>query len=191
MLRLLVDGRLVHGRSQIADWAFGLVDAKRQPKPAYRTIHTVYAAPLPPRLEHTPRVSVVVCAYNADRTMDACLESLRTLSYPNYEVVVVNDGSTDRTLAITHEHQRQYAADPHAPQLILADQHNKGLSLVPNVGSDVSTAIIAYRTRLRPRSDCSTSSVHFLRSGFVAVGGPTRRPSRARYRRPSRCRRAD
>src|SRR5438067_10186642 len=62
------------GGAQIADWAFGLVDTYRQPKPAYRAVQAQYAAPLPPRLERTPRVSVVVCAYNAARTMDACLE---------------------------------------------------------------------------------------------------------------------
>jgi glycosyltransferase involved in cell wall biosynthesis len=163
------------GGSQIADWAFGLVDAKRQPKPAYRTIHAAYAGPLPPRLEHTPRVSVVVCAYNAERTMDACLESLRTLSYPNYEVVVVNDGSTDGTLAITQEHQQRYAADPDAPQFILVDQPNKGLSIARNVGADASTGeIVAYTdSDCVPDPDWLNFLVYrFVRSGFVAVGGP-------------------
>ena len=42
-----------------------------------------------------PKVSVIVCVYNGERTMDHCLASLETLNYPNYEVVVVNDGSTD------------------------------------------------------------------------------------------------
>src|SRR6266852_5526365 len=89
----------------IADWAFGLVDSQRRPKPAYRAVQAQYAGPLPPRLERTPRVSVVVCAYNAERTMDACLESLRTLNYPDYEVIVVNDGSKDRTLEISERHK--------------------------------------------------------------------------------------
>jgi len=61
------------GGAHVADWAFGLVDAERQPKPAYAAVQAQYTAPLPPRLERTPRVSVVVCAYNAERTMDACL----------------------------------------------------------------------------------------------------------------------
>ena len=52
-----------------------------------------YGAPVLPPLAEYPKVSVVVCAYNAERTMDACLESLRNLHYPDYEVVVVNDGS--------------------------------------------------------------------------------------------------
>src|SRR5581483_6870466 len=81
------------GGSAIADWAFGLVDADRRPKPAFASVQSQYTAPLPPPLEISPRVSVVVCAYNAERTMDACLASLRTVNYPNYEVIVVNDGS--------------------------------------------------------------------------------------------------
>src|SRR4029453_11489632 len=113
--------------------------------------------------------------YNADRTMDACLESLRTMSYSNYEVVVVNDGSTDSTLAISQEHERRYAADPDAPRFILIDQPNKGLSVARNVGAEAGNGeIIAYTD-----SDCvpdpdwlSILVYRFVRSGFVAVGGP-------------------
>ena len=163
------------GGSQIADWAFGVVDAKRGRKPAFHAVQAAYTAPLPPPLENPPLVSVVVCAYNADRTMDACLESLRTMSYPNYEVVVVNDGSTDRTLEISQEHERRYAADPDAPRFILIDQPNKGLSVARNVGAEAGNGeIIAYTD-----SDCvpdpdwlSFLVYRFVRSGFVAVGGP-------------------
>jgi glycosyltransferase involved in cell wall biosynthesis len=163
------------GGSQIADWAFGVVDAERQPKPAFHAVQAAYGAPLPPPLERPPRVSVVVCAYNAERTMEACLVSLRTMSYPNYEVVVVNDGSTDGTLAITREQQRRYEADPAAPRFILVDQPNTGLSVARNVGAEAGTGeIIAYTD-----SDCvpdpdwlSFLVYRFVRSGFVAVGGP-------------------
>jgi len=163
------------GGAQIADWAFGLVDAKRGIKPAYRAIQAQYTGPLPPRLERAPKVSVVICAYNAERTMDTCLESMRTLNYPNYEVVVVNDGSTDRTLAISQEHQKKYEADPQAPPFVLVDQPNKGLSVARNVGAEAGTGeIIAYTD-----SDCVPDPdwlafliYRFVRSGFVAVGGP-------------------
>src|SRR5258708_9971438 len=48
-------------------------------------------------LPRSPKVSVVVAAYNARRTLQACLESLQHLNYPDYEVIVVDDGSTDET----------------------------------------------------------------------------------------------
>jgi len=163
------------GGAQIADWAFGLVDARRQPKPAYDAVRAQYAAPLPPRLQRTPRVSVVVCAYNAERTMDACLASLRTLNYPDYEVIVVNDGSKDRTLAITEEHKARYDADPNGPRLVIIDQENKGLSVARNVGAAAATGeIVAYTdSDCVPDPDWLAFLVYkFVRSGFVAVGGP-------------------
>ena len=163
------------GGSQIADWAFGLVDAQRRPKPAFDTVKAQYTAALPPPLDAPPKVSVVVCAYNAERTMDACLTSCRTLNYPNYEVVVVNDGSTDQTLAITQRHQAVYDADPAGPRLILIDQPNKGLSVARNVGADAATGeIIAYTdSDCVPDPDWLAFLVYkFVRSGFVAVGGP-------------------
>lgn len=45
-------------------------------------------------------ISVVVPAYNSEQTLEACLLSLRRLDYPSYEVIVVDDASTDRTHAI-------------------------------------------------------------------------------------------
>ncbi len=163
------------GGSQIADWAFGVVDARREPKPAFAAVRTQYAAPLPPRLELTPRVSVVVCAYNAERTMDACLDSLRTLNYPNYEVIVVNDGSTDATLAISERHKAVYDADPGGPRMMIICQENKGLSVARNVGAQSATGeIIAYTdSDCVPDPDWLAFLVYkFVRSGFVAVGGP-------------------
>ena len=163
------------GGSQIADWAFGLVDAQRNPKPSYAAVQAQYTAPLPPRLEKSPRVSVVVCAYNAERTMDACLTSLRTLNYPDYEVIVVNDGSTDATLAITERHKQTYGAHPEGPELVIVSQENKGLSVARNVGAAAATGeLVAYTdSDCVPDPDWLAFLVYkFVRSGFVAVGGP-------------------
>src|SRR5262249_21960287 len=44
-----------------------------------------------------PRVSVVCCAYNAAATLGETLESLSRLTYPNYEVIVIDDRSRDAT----------------------------------------------------------------------------------------------
>jgi O-antigen biosynthesis protein len=51
-------------------------------------------APLPAA---TPMVSVVVAARDDERTIAACLESIGRLQYPNFEVIVVDEGSHDRT----------------------------------------------------------------------------------------------
>ena len=85
------------GGQDVPDWGFGLVGRDRRKKPAFRAVQRRYGANELPALSEYPKVSVVVCAYNAESTMAACLDSLRGLRYPAYEVVVVDDGSTDRT----------------------------------------------------------------------------------------------
>jgi O-antigen biosynthesis protein len=153
------------GGHLIEDWAFGLVDRERQPKPAYQAVSAAYQGPLPPPLPHHPKVSVVVCAYNADRTMDQCLASLEVLNYPDYEVIVVNDGSTDRTLEISQRY----------PYCKIISQPNKGLSVARNVGAEAATGeIVAYTD-----SDCVADPDwltylvgKMVASDLVACGGP-------------------
>ena len=153
------------GGHQIEDWAFGLVTRDRKPKAAYHAVQAEFTGDLPPTLPRYPRVSVVICAYNAERTMDACLASLRMLRYPDYEVVIVNDGSKDATQAISERY----------PEFILINQENRGLSVARNVGAARATGeIIAYTD-----SDCvvdpdwlSYLVDKFVDGGYVAVGGP-------------------
>ena len=153
------------GGHLIEDWAFGLVDRDRRPKPSLIEVENCYSGPLPPPLPHYPRVSVVVCAYNAERTMDACLASLAVLNYPDYEVVVVNDGSRDRTLTIAQSY----------PDCRIISQPNKGLSVARNVGAEAATGeIIAYTD-----SDCVADPdwltylvAKMEASGLAACGGP-------------------
>ncbi|MEM7821634.1 MAG: glycosyltransferase [Candidatus Aenigmatarchaeota archaeon] len=47
-----------------------------------------------------PFVSFIVAAHNEERIIKKMLENLKKVDYPNYEIIVVNDGSTDRTSEI-------------------------------------------------------------------------------------------
>lgn len=124
----------------------------------------------PPNLSEPPMVSVVICAYNAERTMRPCLESLRRIKYPSYEVVIVDDGSRDATAEI--------AAD--FPEFRLIRQPNKGLSVARNVGMQAANGeIIAYTD-----SDCvvdpdwlSLMIRGMTEGGFDGCGGPNYAPS--------------
>src|SRR3712207_6304242 len=55
------------------------------------------------RSRQTVPVSVIVPGYNEEQTVSDCLYSLAKLDYPQYEVIMVNDGSTDRTLEVLIE----------------------------------------------------------------------------------------
>ena len=153
------------GGHLIEDWAFGLVDRHRVTKPAFSAVKERYTGPIPPALPRYPRVSVVVCSYNAERTMEPCLASLEKLNYPDYEVIVVNDGSTDSTLAIAERFN--YCR--------IISQQNKGLSVARNVGAEAANGeIVAYTD-----SDCVadpdwlTYLVAKMESAnLVACGGP-------------------
>src|SRR5207302_1047159 len=50
-----------------------------------------------------PKVTVVVCTYNGSRTIHSCLEAVSRLAYSNFEVIVVDDGSTDGTADIVRQ----------------------------------------------------------------------------------------
>jgi len=50
--------------------------------------------------DRTPLVTVIVPAYNEEKAISKTVEALLSLSYPNKEVIIVDDGSTDRTLEV-------------------------------------------------------------------------------------------
>jgi GT2 family glycosyltransferase len=154
------------GGSHIDDWAFGLVDKERRPKPALAKVSAAFAsAPFPEARKQTwPRVSVVVCAYNAADTLDDCLDSLGRLNYPDFEVIVVNDGSRDATGDIARRYPVRLVSVP-----------NGGLSAARNIGlSAAAGEIVAYTDAdVRVDRDWLTYLVQpFLTSDVVGSGGP-------------------
>jgi GT2 family glycosyltransferase len=157
------------GGFPVEDWAFGITCRDRNPKEAYHALRKVFLPSPVGLVPETPRVSVVVCTYNGGRTLDQCLCSLRALDYKDYEVIVVDDGSTDDTRAILGRF----------PEVRAIHQPNRGLSFARNVGLHHATgSIVAYTD-----SDCFadpdwlTLLVQQLqRSGAAAVGGPNLSP---------------
>ena len=78
----------------------------------------------------SPRVSVVVSAYNLDKYLDECLESLQKQTFSEFECVIVNDGSTDKTAAIA----KRYAKTDGRFRLI--NKVHGGVSTARNAGFD-------------------------------------------------------
>src|SRR5262249_1718495 len=108
----------------VDEWGFGLVDAERRPKPSYNVVRRRFKASVPFAAErHWPKVSVVVAFYNAEKTLSNCLDSLTKLDYPDYEVIVVDDGSTDQSRAIIERYPFQFITS-----------ENEGVSAARNRG---------------------------------------------------------
>ena len=42
-------------------------------------------------------ISIIITAYNAEKTIERCLNSILENKYDDYEIIIVNDGSTDKT----------------------------------------------------------------------------------------------
>ncbi|HWQ93448.1 MAG TPA: glycosyltransferase, partial [Clostridia bacterium] len=113
-----------------------------------------------------PRVSVVVASYNGDRTLKACLDSLRRLNYPDYEVILVDDGSTDTTPQI---------AFMNSDVRCIRHERNLGLSAARNTGIGAATGEVIAFTDADCRADENWLYYlvgELLRTGFAAMGGP-------------------
>ena len=75
-----------------------------------------------------PEFSIVVPIYNVEGYLKKCLDSILNQTFVDYEIILVNDGSTDQSLSIIKEYMSKY------PDIKLINQENKGLSEARNSG---------------------------------------------------------
>jgi glycosyltransferase involved in cell wall biosynthesis len=75
------------------------------------------------------QISIIVPIYNADSYLAKCIESLINQDYPHLQIILVNDGSTDRSLEIASE----YAAKDNRIEVHSQDR-NQGQSIARNIG---------------------------------------------------------
>ena len=152
------------GGEDVNDWDFGLTSRTRQPKQALSVVRKVFEE-VPFSSEETwPKISVVVCTFNGRRTIRECLEGIGKLHYPNYETIVVDDGSTDGAGDIAAEYDVR-----------LIRTENQGLSAARNLGWQSATGeIVAYiDDDARPDPDWLTYlAAAFLKEEYAGVGGP-------------------
>jgi ABC-type multidrug transport system fused ATPase/permease subunit/GT2 family glycosyltransferase len=157
------------GGEDVEDWDFGLTDRDRQPKPALDAVRNSFR-----QLPFTddipwPPISVVVCTHNGARTLRDCCEGLMELDYPHFEVIVVDDGSTDSSADIASEYGFRVIRTPHI-----------GLGAARNAGlAAASGEFVAYiDDDARPETHWLRYLAHtFLTTDFVGVGGPNLAPA--------------
>jgi GT2 family glycosyltransferase len=159
-----------HNGKAIEDWSLGLTTRDRQPKESFRAVQQAYRTAPYFLLPLSPKVSVVICSYNGDRTLKACLDSVLRLNYPNYEVILVDDGSDDTTPQI---------ASLYPAVRFIRHADNLGLSAARNTGiAAASGEVIAFTD-----SDCRADEdwlyyavSTLLDNEFAGVGGPNLLP---------------
>lgn len=74
-------------------------------------------------------VSVVIPVYNASKTINRCLSSVYGQTYKDYEVIIVNDGSTDSSQKLIED-----LMESSSIPVKLINQENKGVSVARNIG---------------------------------------------------------
>lgn len=79
-----------------------------------------------------PTVSVIVPAYNAEKYIENCVQSILSQTYTDFELILVNDGSKDSTSAICHRLAEQDS------RITVIDQENGGSSSAKNTGLGVA-----------------------------------------------------
>lgn len=83
-------------------------------------------------------ISVILPVYNVEKYLKECLDSILAQTYTNYELIVVNDGSTDNSLAIANEYKNKFE------RINIISQENKGLSEARNAGYNLITGKYTY-----------------------------------------------
>ena len=152
------------GGSEILDWDFGLTRRDRSPKPALAAVERVLSEAAGPVTPAWPKISVLVCTYNGGHVIEGCFQALQKLDYPDFEVIVVSDGSTDNTVALARSYGFRVIA-----------QENQGLSAARNRAlREAQGEIVAYI------DDDAFPDPHWLRylahafmtTEHAGVGGP-------------------
>jgi GT2 family glycosyltransferase/exo-beta-1,3-glucanase (GH17 family) len=151
------------GGEEVNLWSFGLVDVNRREREICQRLKQGECEL--ETAEPMPRISVIVCTYNGTATLRACLESLVRLHDADFEVLLIDDGSTEDIEGLAKNF----------PQVRYVRQEHAGLSVARNLGASLATGeILAYTD-----DDCIADEdwLKYLMLGledpqWVAAGGP-------------------
>ncbi|MDY9918633.1 MAG: glycosyltransferase [Proteiniphilum sp.] len=77
-----------------------------------------------------PLVSIILPVFNAESYVNYAIESILEQTYDNYELIIINDGSTDQSLKIINSYQDS--------RIVLINRENKGLAISLNEGLNIA-----------------------------------------------------
>lgn len=79
------------------------------------------------------KVSIIVPVYNAEQSLEKCIDSIQNQKYCNLEIILINDGSSDKSLDICNKKMKEDS------RIIVIDNDNSGVSTARNKGIDAAT----------------------------------------------------
>ena len=79
------------------------------------------------------KVSVIVPVYNQEKRLHRCMDSLVNQTLDSIELIVINDGSTDKSLKVLNEYKEKYPK-----KIKLITRENKGISITRNEGLSIA-----------------------------------------------------
>lgn len=83
-------------------------------------------------MKETYKFSIIVPIYNSSKYLHECLQSIISQSFKNYEIILIDDGSTDNSLSICKEYKKKFN------NIIIKSKKNGGVSSARNVGIGLS-----------------------------------------------------
>ncbi len=81
-------------------------------------------------MKQTKKISIIIPVYNGEQFLCRCIDSIINQTYKNYEIIIINDGSTDRTKQIIEKYVECES------RIIFIDKINSGVSDSRNIGID-------------------------------------------------------
>lgn len=72
------------------------------------------------------KISIILPVYNVEAYLEACIDSVLAQTYPNFELIAINDGSTDNSLEILKKYKDE--------RILIFEQENRGTSATLNRG---------------------------------------------------------
>ena len=79
-----------------------------------------------------PAVSIIIPMYNAERYIGACLDSILAQTFTDFEVIVVDDCSTDNSRAVVESYMQKFNVDKADKLQLLYSEKNSGAPGIPN-----------------------------------------------------------
>lgn len=84
------------------------------------------------------KISVIIPVYNMVTYIERCIESVLSQSFNDYEIVLIDDGSTDGSAEICDRYKSKHS------NIVVCHQKNSGLSLARKTGIDLSSGLYAF-----------------------------------------------